>query len=82
MTKDRLQLVYIEFMDHCSRAEWVRKEDVKDGAIMVYAVGWLSGEDKDNYYLSGQLTADGDFGDTITIVKGAVKKKKVLRVKL
>ena len=83
LTEEKISQVYIEFYDHLSEASWMDKPELeKFTPVKVYQTGWLSGEDKLCYKVSGQITADGSFGDTIAILKSTVIKIKKFNVKL
>lgn len=79
----KFPVYYVEFLDHCSHSEWLNKEELDDSkAIKVYLVGWLVGEDENSYKFSLEVTEDGNFGDTICVLKGSIVSKKKLKVKL
>jgi hypothetical protein len=82
--KNKIYAVYIEFLDHQSESSWMSSGEVEDfKTIPVYQMGWLVDEDKDTYKVSGQISSDGSFGDTIAIFKKTVLKfKKITNLRL
>lgn len=81
--KKRVPMVYVEFLDHCSKSEWMNAEQVQDfKAATCYALGFLMGEDENVYKVSCEITEDGDCGDTIAIIKKAVTKFKRLNIRV
>jgi hypothetical protein len=80
---NKIPIVYLEFDDHASCADWQGKDELKSfTANRVYQVGWLVGEDERVYKVAGQVEENGEAGDVIAILKSTVTKFKKLNVKL
>lgn len=80
---NKIPIVYIEFYDHQSNADWQNKDELKCfSAIKVYQIGWLVGEDSSVFKVAGQVEENGEAGDVIAILKSTVTKFKKLNVKL
>lgn len=79
----KFPICYVEFLDYNSKSEWISKDELdKSVATKVFLVGWLVGEDKTLYKFAEEVTEDGDFGDTMCVLKKSVLKFKKLRVRL
>jgi hypothetical protein len=73
--KKKIQSVYVEFLDHVSSSAWMNSDELKDHkAMTVYAHGWLVAENELEIKVSGQVTEDGDVGDTMAILKPTIIK--------
>lgn len=84
-----MKLVYIEWQDACSNAEWFTKEQLEDWGKtenwIVREVGWLMEENSKYIILAGAWTPgsewrDEKFGKVIQIPKTWIKKRKVIKI--
>lgn len=74
-------LVMIEWRDHASAEVWENVEQAKADfkPHLLKTVGWLIGETDEAYNLVMNLATDGDVTMRMIILKGTVKRFKVLR---
>jgi len=79
------KLVYVEFVDHGSTAEWRNHADVDLdqgwGDASVHAVGWVVAENARTLCLGSFMSDDGERSHTRQyIVKSAILKRRTLKV--
>ena len=82
--KKKMPLLYVEFLDHGTGAQWMDMKDINLKEAMfgedqcVRAVGWLYAEDKDTICLisfwAGTMCHNRQY-----IVKGGIRKRKTLK---
>ena len=82
-----MKLVYIEWLDHCSHLGWQSMDELGnkpyDGLALVKTVGFLLGETKKTYLVASHVdVVNSNAGDSMSIIKKAVIKFKVLRGKI
>jgi hypothetical protein len=79
----RLELVVIEWQDHCGTGEWIDIDDLADyvttqNTLSIYSVGWIAYEDDVCYALVSGVILDGRLTAVQIILKAAVISKTVL----
>jgi hypothetical protein len=85
MTKDKFQLVYVEWCDAVANTGWASLRDAlewgKETVWMVRQCGWVLDETKE-YILLGSRNQDSleEWGNLQKIPKTWIKKRKLLKV--
>ncbi len=71
-------LVYVEWADHFSSAEWHEVADIVHTPLFCLSVGWLLKDNEEGITLITSIS-DGQVGGTTFIMRPCIKKCSVLR---
>ena len=76
-----MKVIYVEWVDSTSTAEWVDLEDVASDCILesCYTVGYLVEEHPD-YIVVSSTYSSKNIIDPLSIPKGVIKKRRFIKL--
>lgn len=84
IVKNKLQLVWIIWIDAESEAEWKDLEAVKtwaDKGMHVDSVGWIVDDNAQVIVMASEIARDGGIGNKTKIPKSCILSTKLIRMK-